>query len=127
MEKADYTNRLNYMAIVDACKEFLLEIRARYGSSCCSVGDLYRLESGGKPLRDINFKGVLENHRVRFLNQEGRFDYAYFGDFFFRSMGVMMLITKESEYTHYHTSDCLGDTLWSTVPVSSLTPVSMPA
>lgn len=105
MEKADYTNRLNFMAIVDACKEFLPEIRARY-----------RLESGGS-LRDINFKGVLENHRVRFLNQEGKFDYAYFGEFFFRSMGVMMLVTKESEYTHYHTPDCLSDTLWSTVPV----------
>lgn len=105
MEKADYKNRLNFMAIVDACKEFLPEIKARY-----------RLESG-KSLRDINFKDVLENHRVRFFNQEGKFDYAYFGDFFFRSMGVMMLITKENEYTHYHTPDCLSDTLWSTVPV----------
>lgn len=59
---------------------------------------------------------ILEDRRVRFINPEGHFDYAKFGDFYF-SDRVMMLITKDIEYTAYHQPDKLRRTLWSTVPV----------
>jgi len=60
---------------------------------------------------------VLKNRKVRFINPLGRFDYATFGNFYFNSQGVMMLITKHRDYTLYHRRDELGDCLWSTVPV----------
>ncbi len=59
---------------------------------------------------------ILENRRVRFINPEGHFDYAKFGDFYF-SDRVMMLITRDIKYTAYHQPDKLRGTLWSTVPV----------
>lgn len=59
---------------------------------------------------------ILENRRVRFINPEGHFDYAKFGDFYF-SDRVMMLITRDIKYTAYHHPDKLRGTLWSTVPV----------
>ena len=61
-------------------------------------------------------KKVLESRRVRFINPAGEFDYTYFGDFYFVG-DVMMLITKESDYTMYHQPDQISNTLWSTVPV----------
>lgn len=62
-------------------------------------------------------KNVLDNRRVRFVNPKGRFDYCYFGDFYFGSGGVMMLITNDPFYICYHCPDQLSNTLWSTVPV----------
>ena len=61
-------------------------------------------------------KSVLESRRVRFINPAGEFDYTYFGDFYFTG-DVMMLITKDEDYTIYHKPDQLSNTLWSTVPV----------
>lgn len=70
--------------------------------------------------RDIlerkNIRRVLLSRRVRFINPMGKFDYAYFGDFYFDG-DVMMLITKDIDYVAYHKPDQLSDTLWSTVPV----------
>lgn len=59
---------------------------------------------------------VLLGRRVRFINPMGKFDYTYFGDFYFDG-NVMMLITKDKEYVAYHKPDKLKHTLWSTVPV----------
>ena len=61
-------------------------------------------------------KTILESRRVRFINPVGEFDYTYFGDFYFVG-DVMMLITKDKNYTIYHKPDQLSNTLWSTVPV----------
>lgn len=70
--------------------------------------------------RDImerkDIKKFLLSRRVRFINPWGKFDYAYFGDYYFNG-DVMMLITKDSDYTPYHKNDQLAHTLWSTVPV----------
>lgn len=70
--------------------------------------------------RDIlerkDVKRVLLSRRVRFINPMGKFDYAYFGDYYFNG-DVMMLITKDMEYVSYHKPDKLSHTLWSTVPV----------
>lgn len=70
--------------------------------------------------RDImerkDVKRFLHGRRVRFINPWGKFDYAYFGDYYFNG-DVMMLITKDSDYTPYHKNDQLAHTLWSTVPV----------
>lgn len=62
-------------------------------------------------------KNVLDNRRVRFVNPKGRFDYCYFGDFYFGSGSVMMLITNDPAYVYYHHPDQLSNTLWSTIPV----------
>lgn len=70
--------------------------------------------------RDImdrkDVKDVLDDRLVRFITPLGKFDYAYFGDFYFDG-DVMMLITKNLEYTRFHKPDQLSNTLWSTVPV----------
>ena len=70
--------------------------------------------------RDIierkDIKHFLLSRRVRFINPMGRFDYAYFGDYYFNG-DVMMLITKDRNYTPYHKPDQMSHTLWSTVPV----------
>ena len=64
--------------------------------------------------RDV--KKFFLNRKVRFINPWGEFDYADFGDFYFKG-DVMMLITKDGNYTPYHKNDQLAHTLWSTVPV----------
>lgn len=64
-----------------------------------------------------DLKHVLNHRKVRFINPEGKFDYAYFGDFYFKSMERMMLVTKNRAYTRYHQCDQMGNSLWSTVPV----------
>jgi hypothetical protein len=64
-----------------------------------------------------DLKHVLNRRKVRFINPEGKFDYAYFGDFYFKSMERMMLVTKNRAYTRYHQCDQMGNSLWSTVPV----------
>jgi hypothetical protein len=61
-------------------------------------------------------KKFLLNRKVRFINPWGEFDYADFGDFYFKG-DVMMLITNDHDYTPYHKNDQLAHTLWSTVPV----------
>lgn len=70
--------------------------------------------------RDIlerkDIRSVLLSRQVRFINPNGKFDYVYFGDFYFNG-DVMMLITKEKDYVAYHKPDQLSHTLWSTVPV----------
>jgi len=70
--------------------------------------------------RDImerkDIKRFLLSRRVRFINPWGKFDYAYFGDFYFDG-DVMMLITKDEDYVPYHKNDQLSHTLLSTVPV----------
>lgn len=64
-----------------------------------------------------DLKHVLNRRKVRFINPEGKFDYAYFGDFYFKSMERMMLVTKNRAYTRYHQCDQMENSLWSTVPV----------
>ncbi len=64
--------------------------------------------------RDV--KKFFLNRKVRFINPWGEFDYADFGDFYFKG-DVMMLITKDGNYTPYHKNNQLAHTLWSTVPV----------
>lgn len=91
MEKV---NVFNFESIRELCKEYFQDIVAR---------------------KDLAY--LLNGKRVRFVDKTGRFGYAYFGDFYFTSMGVMMLITKDVEYTWYHEPDYLGDSYWSTVPV----------
>lgn len=60
---------------------------------------------------------MLGNRKVRYVNQEGRFGYTQFGNFYFTSMGVMMLITTDKDLTWYHLPDEMCGTLYSTVPV----------
>lgn len=62
-------------------------------------------------------KHLLKDRKIRFVNPKGRFDYCYFGDFYFSSGNVMMLITNDLFYTRYHCPDQMSNTLWSTVPV----------
>ena len=69
-----------------------------------------------KIMNRTNLKAALDNRRVRFINPLGSFDYAFFGDFYFKG-DVMMLITKDIKYTRFHQPDQLSKTLWSTVPV----------
>lgn len=88
------TPRYSFNAIYDLC--------------CCHYEDILIR----KPL-----KHVLDNRRVRFINPRGRFDYCYFGDFYFSSGNVMMFITNSLDYVRYHRPDQLSNTLWSTVPV----------
>lgn len=87
-------NNYNYESIKALCQEYRADIMAR---------------------KELGH--VLNGKRVRFVDKEGRFGYAKFGEFFFRSMGVMMLITKDTKYTWYHEPDCMGDSFLSTVPV----------
>lgn len=62
-----------------------------------------------------NLGHLLQNLKVRFITPEGWFDYTTFGNFYFTSAGVMMLITRD-KYTNYRVMDIpMG--LWSTVPV----------
>ena len=88
------THRFSFDGIYDLCRRHYEDIILR------------------KPL-----KHVLNNRRVRFVNPKGRFDYCYFGDFYFGSNNVMMLITNDSSYVCYHRPDQLSNTLWSTIPV----------
>lgn len=60
---------------------------------------------------------ILEYRKVRFIDPTGTFGYTEFGDFYFDSMGVMLLITNDIKYTPYHRPDQISNTLWSTVPV----------
>lgn len=62
-------------------------------------------------------KHLLKDRKIRFVNPKGRFDYCYFGDFYFSSGNVMMLITNDLFYTRYHRPDQMSNTFWSTVPV----------
>ena len=62
-------------------------------------------------------KHVLEDRKIRFVNPMGKFDFCYFGDFYFDTGNVMMLITNNLSYTRYHRPDQMSNTLWSTVPV----------
>ncbi|MBO6051195.1 MAG: hypothetical protein J6P65_04350 [Bacteroidales bacterium] len=62
-------------------------------------------------------KHILEGRRIRFVNAKGRFDFCYFGDFYFDTGNVMVLITNDLSYTRYHRPDQMSNTLWSTVPV----------
>lgn len=87
----------SYEGIKELCQKHFDEIKARVN------------------LKDL--KRVLIGRSVRFIDPTGKFGYAHFGDFYFDENGVMMLITKEREYTKYHRPDILSDTLWSTVPV----------
>lgn len=64
-----------------------------------------------------DLKKILDNRKVRFITPEGKFDYAYFGDFYFKSMERMMLVTKNRAYTKYHQCDQMGNSLWSTAPI----------
>ncbi len=116
MDKSNYQNRLNFYSIVEACREFLPAIREEYRARWFDLADIRRPDDV-HPSTSVNFQEVLEGHRVRFVNQEGHYDYASFGEFVFRSMGVMMLITRDVSYTSWHEPDFLCDTLWSTVPV----------
>ena len=72
----------------------------RVNFSFCGILDMCSLH-----YRDImerkDVKKFLLNRKVRFINPWGEFDYAYFGDFYFKG-NVMMLITKDSDYTPYH-------------------------
>lgn len=90
----ELNKRLNYKSLVELCKEYKEDIKARK-----------------------KLTGVLGNRKVRYVNQEGLFGYTQFGDFYFTSMGVMMLITTDFDLTWYHTPDEMCDTLYSTVPV----------
>ena len=40
-------------------------------------------------------KHLLEDRKIRFVNPMGRFDFCYFGDFYFDTGNVMMLITND--------------------------------
>ncbi len=84
---------LSFLGILDMCSMHYREIMER---------------------KDI--KRLLQSRRVRYINPMGKFDYAYFGDFYF-NMDRMMLITKNRDYVPYHKPDQLAHTLWSTVPV----------
>ncbi len=86
-------NKYSYRGIQDLCRIHYREIMDR---------------------KDV--KDVLDNRLVRFITPIGTFDYAYFGDFYFDG-DVMMLITRNLEYTRFHKPDQLSNTLWSTVPV----------
>ena len=90
----ELNERLNYESLVELCKEYKEDIKAR-----------------------TKLTGVLGNRKVRYVDQEGRFGYTQFGDFYFTSMGVMMLITTDRDLTWYHRPDEMSDTLYSTVPV----------
>lgn len=79
------------------------------------IQDLCRMHFGEIKERK-EMKSVLDGRRVRFINPAGEFDYTYFGDFYFVG-DVMMLITKDKDYTIYHKPDQISNTLWSTVPV----------
>ena len=88
------THRFSFDGIYDLCR--------------CHYEDIIMR----KPL-----KHVLDNRKIRFVNPKGRFDYCYFGDFYFGSDNVMMLITNDPVYVCYHRPDQLSNTLWSTIPV----------
>lgn len=90
----ELNERLNYESLVELCKEYKEDIKARK-----------------------KLTGVLGNRKVRYVDQEGRFGYTQFGDFYFTSMGVMMLITTDKDLTWYHMPDEMCGTLYSTVPV----------
>lgn len=87
-------HKYSYQGIYDLCREHFKDILKR------------------KPLQS-----VLDFKRVRFVNPRGRFDYCCFGDFYFSSGNVMMLITKDLTYSKYHRPDQMSNKLWSTVPM----------
>ena len=82
-----------FRGIQDLCRQYFSEIKER---------------------KDL--KAVLQGRRVRFINPIGKFDFTYFGYFYFVG-DVMMLITDSKNYAIYHKPDQLSGTLWSTVPV----------
>lgn len=86
--------RLNYWGLVKLCIEYKEDIKARK-----------------------NLSAVLVGRKVRYVDQQGHFGYTQFGDFYFTSMGVMMLITTDRNLTWYHSPDEMSRTLYSTVPV----------
>ena len=90
----DLNKLLNYETLVELCKEYKEDIKSRK-----------------------KLTGVLGNRKIRYVDQEGRFRYTQFGDFYFTSMGVMMLITTDKDLTWYHMPDEMCGTLYSTVPV----------
>ena len=89
-----YDKNFTYQGVVELCHNHYEEIVER------------------KPLQHL-----LDNKEVRFINPMGQFDYTCFGNFYFDSMGVMMLITSDPTYTPYHRPDRMSNTLWSAVPV----------
>lgn len=60
---------------------------------------------------------LLQNKKVRYIDPEGHFGYTTFGNFYFDTRKVMMLVTKEFPIARYHQPGSMQDTLWSTVPV----------
>lgn len=60
---------------------------------------------------------LLQNKKVRYIDQEGHFGYTTFGNFYFTTRDAMMLVTKEYPMTFYHQPDSMRESLWSTVPV----------
>ena len=90
----ELNERLNYESLLELCREYKDDIKARK-----------------------KLPGVLGNRKVRYIDQEGHFGYTQFGDFYFTSMGVMMLITTDNDLTWYHMPDEMCGTLYSTVPV----------
>lgn len=89
-----YCSKFSYEGLLELCNRYRQDIYDR------------------KPIEK-----VLEGRLVRFVAPNGKFDYTTFGNFYFTSMGVMMLITTDSNYTCYHCPDELSNTLLSTVPV----------
>ncbi len=90
----DHVNNFNFESLRQLCKEHFQEIKERK-----------------------NLEQILGRKQVRYIDPEGKFGYTTFGNFYFDSMGVMMLVTKEHPMTWYHRPDAMNDTLWSTVPV----------
>ena len=78
----ELNERLNYESLLELCREYKEDIKARK-----------------------KLPGVLGNRKVRYIDQEGHFGYTQFGDFYFTSMGVMMLITTDNDLTWYHMPD----------------------
>ena len=84
----ELNERLNYESLLELCREYKEDIKARK-----------------------KLPGVLGNRKVRYIDQEGHFGYTQFGDFYFTSMGVMMLITTDNDLTWYHKPDEMCETL----------------
>ncbi len=60
---------------------------------------------------------LLQKKKVRYIDPEGHFGYTTFGNFYFDSRDVMILVTKEFPIVRHHRPDSMRDTLWSTIPV----------
>lgn len=90
----EHSNNYNYESIRNLCEIHFEDIKAR---------------------KDL--KHILGGKNVRYVDQEGHFGYAKFGDFYFDDNGVMMLFGKEFSENRYHRPDCFKDTYLSTIPV----------